>query len=266
MTKAQWDARSGLVADAMKVFTRPFVTPLIHEPPHPTECADHEQGEAPHMRDAPPVIGTGSYIEREKINIITCEHVARHRPLSHQFFNNPKLVPAPDPCRIDPDPVDAALIPIDTGTWNSIPHVARPISMSKFAPRHQPVQDELLFFRGIAGENIYVGFGGVDSIMSGYCSQEKHSSGNHTIFEILWNPQQSALTPGTDPEAKARVKYDNPKGFSGSLVWNTKFVELGCNINAWQPDGAVITGLVQRWGRSTGTLSAWRVEHLLAWL
>jgi hypothetical protein len=66
--------------------------------------------------------------------------------------------------------------------------------------------------------------------------------------------------------SKERVRYDDPEGFSGSLVWNTRFVELGCDLSAWRPHEAVVTGLLRRWDTSTRTLLTWRVEHLLAWL
>jgi len=36
----------------------------------------------------------------------------------------------------------------------------------------------IFFFRGIAGENAsYVGSLGVDAVVTGYCSQEKHHTG-----------------------------------------------------------------------------------------
>jgi hypothetical protein len=34
----------------------------------------------------------------------------------------------------------------------------------------------------------------------------------------------------------------------------------------WRPEDAAVTGLLRRYDASTGTLLAWRVEHLLAWL
>jgi hypothetical protein len=123
---------------------------------------------------------------------------------------------------------------------------------------------ELLFFRGIAAEN--APYLGADVVLTGYCSQEKEHPGDAKIFEILWDPREIVLTTGTEGEVRNRVKHDHPAGFSGSLVWNTRFVEQGCNLSSWKPDDAVVTGLLHRYDANTRTLLAWRIEHLLDWL
>lgn len=249
MTKGQWDAYSKFITDAMKVFTRPFVTPLV-------------SGDA----GTPPRIGTGTYIQRQQIELLTCEHVAKHSPIYHQFFECSDLLLYDSTWRMDSHAIDAAVGPIDSATLHS-QRSAMPVPISKFGSQHQPVENELLFFRGLAGENAYVGFSGLDKIITGYCSQEKKPYAQDSeSFEILWNPQKISVWSGTDQETRERLKHDNPGGFSGSLVWNTRFVELGCNQDGWRPDDAIVTGLLRRWDTNSGTLLAWRVEHLLKWL
>ncbi|MFK5980952.1 MAG: hypothetical protein QM488_18930 [Rhizobiaceae bacterium] len=83
---------------------------------------------------------------------------------------------------------------------------------------------------------------------------------------LCWNPEGTTVSSGAHRDARARVKYSNPAGFSGSLVWNNRFVELGCDFQKWSPNEAVITGLLRRFDDTTGTLLAWRVEHLHGWL
>jgi hypothetical protein len=149
------------------------------------------------------------------------------------------------------------------------PHIigAQALPMSKFASRHSPVPYELLFLRGIAGEDVgYISGLGADVILTGYCSQEKENSGNASIFEMLWDPGGIAVTNGTDSDVRERIKHDDPAGFSGSLVWNTRFVERGCELSKWTPKDAVVTGLLRPYDANSKTLLAWRVEHLLDWL
>jgi hypothetical protein len=103
-------------------------------------------------------------------------------------------------------------------------------------------------------------------IATGYCSQEEPGAGDADIFEILWNPPSTAVSSGTSDQVRSTFQHSNPAGFSGSLVWNTRFVEKGCDLSNWNPQDAVVTGLLRRWDYATKTLLAWRVEHLLAWL
>lgn len=245
MNTAQWFALCDNVADIMKVHTRPFV-PIL----------------------AGAEVGTGTFVDRDGPSVLTCAHVAKFDPHAHFVDDSGSTEIRPSTWRSDPSvSVDAALAPIDAGEWGNVSGRAQTLSLSRFAKSHSPVQDELLFFRGVAGENVtYVGAFGADVILTGYCSQEKRHTGDANTFEVLWEPRQITKTSGTSEEVRDRVKHDHPGGFSGSLVWNTRFVEQGCNLSKWKPGDAVVTGLLRRYDAATGTLLAWRVEHLLDWL
>ncbi|MBY3101232.1 hypothetical protein HFO69_26580 [Rhizobium laguerreae] len=253
MSEDEWKAVSGLVADLMKVHTRPFVTPIVHE----------EAGK-------PPKIGTGTYVDfrcggATAVGVVTCEHVSREQPLAHSPMGTTALLSLMGNVISDPEPIDAAVVRLNSSTWATQANEAQLLPYQRFAPTHAPVKDELLFFRGIAGENAYVGFGGFDGILTGYCSQEKRDTGDDRTFEVFWDPEQTQVTSGTDPGTRERVKFSDARGYSGSLVWNTKFVEQGCDINGWSPDDAVVTGLLRRWDPKTKTLIALRAEHLSEW-
>ncbi|WP_375778021.1 hypothetical protein ACE103_01280 [Bradyrhizobium sp. ma5] len=245
MARKLFDTFIHRVTDLMKLHTRPFVAIM-----------------------AGAEIGTGTFIERAGTKALTCAHVAAFNPDAHYVDPTGSTVIHPGIWCTELDhTVDAAFAPIADGEWNKIAARARQLSMARFAQRHEPVASELLFFRGIAGENApYVGSFGARAILSGYCSQEKQGSGDSNIFEMLWKPGGATVTAGTSEEARNQVMYDDPAGFSGSLVWNTRFVESGCDLTKWTPDDAVVTGLLRRYDEATGTLLAWRVEHLLAWL
>jgi hypothetical protein len=120
------------------------------------------------------------------------------------------------------------------------------------------------------GENARLSAFGSDVILTGYCSHEKTDASDTnvdaSVFEMCRSPRNATVTSGTDTAVRVRFKFDNPAGFSGSLVWNTRFVELGCDLSTWTPDDAAVTGLLRRLDPDDSTLLAWRVEHLLNWL
>lgn len=62
--RAQWGVFCQIVADAMRVYTRPFVTPLVADIP-----------------DKAVEFGTGSYIDSSHTRLLTCAHVANYHPL-----------------------------------------------------------------------------------------------------------------------------------------------------------------------------------------
>jgi len=62
------------------------------------------------------------------------------------------------------------------------------------------------------------------------------------------------------------VRFENPAGLSGSLVWNTRYCEANRNGAVWNPEDAVVTGLLRRWDTETKTLLVLRVEQLREWL
>jgi hypothetical protein len=67
-------------------------------------------------------------------------------------------------------------------------------------------------------------------------------------------------------DIRSEIKFDNAEGFSGSLVWNTRYLEALAAGRNWTPNDAVVTGLVRRWDTATKTLLIYRVEHVRAWL
>lgn len=254
MTPRQWNKLCGIVTDRMKEFTRPFVTPLIYE----------ALGKKVRY-------GSGTYIEfpdsgtGEK-SLLTCEHVARYHPLQHRPYGCQQPISVSGIMCADRHPCDVATVKISKRIWLQQAHGAKPLSTSKFTQEHKPVKDEILFFRGLAGENAYFGFGGFDCIITGYCTQEKRTTGDKDVFEIFWEPSKTRITPNTDFETQKRLRHESAAGFSGSLVWNTRFVEMGCDIDAWNPSDAVVTGLLRRWDTKGKTLLGWRIEHVNAWL
>ena len=240
------------VAEQMKAHIRPFMTPLGTETPQTVR-----------------LVGTGNYVERERQRILlTCQHVACTQPMHYRFFGDDSIFQySGPPWRMDPYPIDAARTPLSDQAWSAVAHQATTIPLSRFASKHRPLQQaELLFFYGFAGENADYGFGIHQTNGTGYCSQEKIDTGDDQIFEMFWDPSKTQHTAATSQEAREAVKFSDPRGLSGSLVWNTRYLEVTQAGGTWTPDKAVVTGLLRRWDCGTRTLLVWRVEHLLAWL
>src|SRR5438445_799684 len=118
----------------MKEYTRPFVTPLR------TSNDDDVR-----------LLGTGSYVlANDQRILVTCEHVIRKiASVEHQFWGRDAVYRVQDPFTCDV-PLDVAFAPIRDDTSDAEQHEAQTLLLHDFAARHEPLQDELLFFRGFA--------------------------------------------------------------------------------------------------------------------
>ena len=251
MTPAQWKQIIEKVADGMLMHTQPFITPLGTE----TETTVR-------------LVGTGSYIQRDEGRILlTCDHVAREQPMHYRFRGSDDVFEHPGPWTMRPYPIDAAFAPISDAAWGAGTHWGATIPWTRFAAAHATVEPaELLFFRGYAGENARYAFCTHQTNGTGYCTQEKKETGDSQIFELFWEPEHTQFTSETSSDVRAQMKFEDACGFSGSLVWNTRYLEVSRQNLTWSPEDAVVTGLLRRWDQDTKTLLVWRVEHLRAWL
>jgi len=251
VTQAKWKVICDDVTEQMRAFTRPFATPLTTPTPETIRLT-----------------GTGSYVDIEgRRLLLTCEHVARYKPVHNRFAGSDDVFEHQGPWREDQHPIDAATAPVSGAAWAAASHQAGAVPAAAFAARHYVAQpEELLFFRGYAGENAAYGFGVHAANGSGYCTQEVKASGDSQIFEMFWEPLQTQFTAETSAEAKASMGFNDAQGFSGSLVWNTRYLETAGAGRKWSPADAQVTGLLRRWDTGTKTLLVWRVEHLRAWL
>jgi len=251
MKPEEWKRLASGVTDRMKEYTRPCVTAMRTS----NQYGVH-------------LLGTGSYVTAKGRRLLTtCEHVIRAKTaVEHQFWGADQIFQVPDPFVCD-QLLDTAFAAIRETAWNAVEHAAWTIDLREFAPKHQPVDRELLFFRGFAGENARYGFGVHEANATGYCSQEPPGPPiAPELFEMRWVPKRIEFTEQTSDEMKAKMLHNDPRGFSGSLVWNTRFVELSSAGKAWRPEDAVITGLLCRYIEERETLAALRVEHLRGWL
>jgi hypothetical protein len=242
------DAICDNVTDRMRRHTRPFVTPLSY-----VTGTYHK------------LAGSGSYIAFNGEHLlVTCEHVARLTNLEQRFYNSPTDYRVREPFILKPDPIDVAWSVVSDDMWQAAKVKAKEIPYERFAFQHSVVdQHELLFFRGFAGENAHDDLVKYITHGSGYCSQEKKEvDSSARIFEMLWDPEHTSLTSKTTRKARAAMKFRDPAGFSGSLVWNTRYMEVTKASRKWNSSHAVVTGIARRYDPVTKTLLVLRVEHL----
>ena len=226
MTPSEWQRTCDHITDEMKVHTRAFTTPLG------TETSTTIR-----------LTGTGSYVQHEgRRLLLTCEHVAREGPVHYRLHDSKDVFEHCGSWITDPHPIDAATAVIADEAWHATAHQAAVVPYRRFANRHRTAQQaELLFFRGFAGENARYAFEVHETNASGYSTQERADSGDEQIFELFWDPQQTRVTAGTEDEARAAMKWDDPGGFSGSLVWNTRYLEVQDAGGHWKPEDAVFS-------------------------
>ena len=239
MTGEEWKAACDDVTDKMKVFTRPYVTILASPPGGPAD------------------VGTGTFIAKDGVKLLTCEHVARLNPSAHFIDGTGSTEVRPGRWCVEADAgIDAAVAPISEEEWSRISGRAQPLPMSKFAPRHTEVHSEVLFFRGIAGENAhYLSAFGDDVTLTGYCSQEKKDTGDANGFEMLWSPPNATVTSGTETEVRKRFKYETPvasvvHSYGTPASWSSDAIcQSGARATLPSPDycAAMILTRVRFW-------------------
>jgi hypothetical protein len=243
MTNEEWARICDSVTEAMRSYTRPFVTPLM---------------------DKTTLVGSGNYVLLNgKTFIATCQHVAKRGRLDYRFYALDRAFNSHGVWNVEPPPVDLAIAPLLYDQWDTLDHQAEVVPYDSFAQRHAPFDCyEILFFRGYAGENSSTLGTFSEENASAYSSQEKKESGNVEYFEMFWEPGKTRYTIATTNEERAKVKYEDPQGFSGSLVWNTRYREVTAAQKEWTPADAVVTGMAHRWDEDVKALLVYRVEHI----
>lgn len=255
MDRAEFDRLCAEVANAMKEFAMPYVTPI-------SKVLSDQEGEH---------LGTGTYLDMSGTNyLITNEHVASHlktSQLGHQFDQDENVYRITGPFKAKEYPTDAALSPIKPEVWSKHAHASRGVPCEKVALKHDPVQHELLFMMGFSGERskFLALHDALHSIASPYLTQE-------IPLELLekeppedWRSEYHfCLNYKPDLATTVGRGYGLPKppGFSGSLIWDTRRILCLRQGSTWTPDCAVITGIVWGWPSKSACLVATRIEHV----
>ena len=161
-----------------------------------------------------------------------------------------------------PFPIDCAICPLPDPVWERT-RTAAPIPERLITWAHVPVAREILFFRGYAQENSHFHFEHLLSGSTSYATQamEETPAGldERFVFALHHTPEKAEMLDGAG-------HLPLPPGFSGSTVWNTRYVECFQAGKPWTPEEARVTGVVCRWRSGDTGIVVLRVEYLRSWL
>jgi hypothetical protein len=243
--RQQFDRLCEQIGPAMQTHIEPFLTNISH-------AVENDYGRSQ---------GSGSYIDYcDRRFLITNEHVTRGSGVNqytYQFREKEDVFLLPKPLAAEPDPVDVAISEISTRAWSHGHHASVPIPFDRFAQKHAPVDRELLFFCGFSGERTKFGFGTLVAHGTPLLTQDMNPpvTGLHpNDFALNYNPEKARTYDGS------RGTLPLPPGLSGSLVWNTRFVEVASSGQQWFPDLAQVTGMLCRWPENQPYIIGTRIE------
>jgi hypothetical protein len=252
-TKQEWDEICERVKHEMTHHVKHFITPISKV------LTDSETGEEYGNH-----LGSGTFIEIENIKyIITNEHVAKYinnNPLAYQYWNCDSVLRIKNNFEVLPEPVDVAVVNIEEKAWNITSHESIPIPIDRFMSKHEPVIGEMLFMIGYSGERSKFLYKTLVNPGTPYLTQEKiftqDSGENEAHFAIHYEPDEAVSFEDS------YQGLPSPHGFSGSLVWNTRYVEFNQKRIKWSPSNAKVTGLIYKWEQNKTCLWATKVEQL----
>lgn len=228
--------------------------------------------------------GTGNFIQIGNLKyILTCAHVANYIPhgtLCIALNRAEDVFTLVNPASALLDPADIAVIGISENDWQSEPHGSKCIRLDQIAECHAPVEGEWMYLSGYPGELAYAWPPMTDNADSQFEPGQQHFTAISFMCQIQTNFEEALSkehpTPLEDmhfllPYSPEVAEYMSegpekilplPPGLSGSLVWNTRYIEVSSLGQVWKPEDAKVTGIV--WGGSSkaGVLVATPVEYI----
>ncbi len=232
----------------MRPFLAPFTTPLAYE-----------------ARERVVLEGSGSFVNISgQSYLITCRHVAERPDFNMFLLNNQLPLQLSGAWENQSDGLDVSIHPISIP--KTVVHNSASINVSHFSDAFSPVEHETFVFRGISGENTQYGFGTFQYGITTFGGQLVPGLTSEKFFGVGWRPAHLSYTLGTDEESKFQVLANNPQGFSGSLVWNTRFLEKKQSGQTWHPHDAKVFGIAMRYDEAAGAVNCIRIDQFHKWL
>lgn len=251
----------------MGAFVRPFATPI-------------SRSDSPDYGWA---WGTGTYCWVPNANsafLLTNSHVAaagEENLLAHLPSPGSEFEAILTPFTAWPEPIDFACAPIDIARLSSERDCLAP---EQFDQAYSPVPHELLFWLGFPAttldrwdsskeSKIRYSWGGelsvpaVPLLTQAYAEEisiapERFDASVHQLIHYPEHAQE--ILGGSDKE------LHNPRGMSGSLLWDTKRIACHHAGVEWQPEFARVCGLVWAAGELSPFMNVTRIEHIIACL
>ena len=255
----QFDKLCKDVLDRMTDFVKDFVTPI-------SMASNERSGIA---------WGTGNYLLlRNSTYLISNEHVyaeAKGAPLAHLPGPTDMYIHCCHHFQTAGDPIDLCLMRLGKECHDADMAVIQPFQL---APRFAPVEGELLFVAGFPGSRATRGedvteynvrrnlFGPINNLgvpmLAQVCDEPIHVDVYDDKYHAAIHfPFTARKTPEGPEEA-----LPNPKGMSGSFIWDTKLLARIHAGEDWHPEDARVCGL--EWGqrKAPATLLFTKIEHI----
>lgn len=268
--EAEWSAWCELVRDQMAGHVYPFVTPI-------SLSVMEARGSA---------LGTGNYVRVSGATyLLTNHHVIQEgvgAHLGHLPGPTDEYVRMMHTIITAEWPIDMALMRLEE-EWNGATKTAVPVS--RFDHRYAPVDGELLFYLGFPGttatrletpiEGIHSRYTWHGAALENLAVPVLTQAFRDDPGPLEWyDPVYHVVvaSPARAPRTAGGPLADlpNPKGMSGSLLWDTKFVACANAGMGWSPERARICGLLWAAQPRPEVAVATRVEHrrlvLVHWL
>jgi len=254
VTKENWPSLLRNVHSQMANHARRYIAPI-------SSSAGDGTGDA---------YGSGVYLElRGRPYLLTCEHVVRPHMqgvlrLGHVLKDGGDYYALTQGILVEPEPKDLALMPVSLELWANGDRCLLPVT--RIAMTHDVATNELLFLCGYPG------------------ARSRFSPWDATLYSKLipFTARETKLP--TDkrfipefhfaldyPIERAESVEDNQPplpsapGFSGSPLWDTRFVASGC-AESWTPAHARLLGIVWFWHGTDSCLVATRAEKVREFL
>lgn len=213
--------------------------------------------------------GTGAFVDVEGTKLLVSNnHVIREHGLHHSFFGFNRFVSAAAQKYGVDEPIDVGAGKVPDELWERFGPQAYAIPFQRFAQRHQTVTHEILWTAGYPGVRVKQFSNLILAVCQALPTQEYlfHDGVEpHEKFDPLYHfavgysPEKAELFDATRPSTSPGLS--DPHGLSGSLVWNTRRLECFYSNQPWDPNLAVVTGIVWAWPKSN-YLIATKIEHV----
>ena len=243
MTGEEWECHCASVKDQMVSYVAQFLTPI-------SMSEEHGSGVA---------WGSGSYLEGNKgAWLITASHVFEDMPQGSQLAHLPiaggEYIAITEPPERAPWPIDAAAASVVSNVGGES---IKAIPLDLVADQFSAVKGELFFWIGYPGYKLerhdpiipdkrrHTLFGELSTLGIPVLTQAQqgevleHEAYDHDRHVVLHYPAYAKRAPDQAP-----VALPLPKGMSGSLLWNTRFLEVTSAGLAWSPDCARVGGVI----------------------
>ncbi|MCK1394308.1 hypothetical protein [Bradyrhizobium sp. 1] len=212
-------------------------------------------------------LGTGSFVGLGGTTaLVSCEHVLGKRKnniLTHWVRDQDRYIAIDGPEAYIVEPIDAAAAGISPVLWDEHWRKSDAIPEDRLAIVHDAVPNELFFVFGFAEENSEFFFDTLRVDGTAYLCREAKLPSQPRLdqqihFELEYN---------RDLATKVFGDHDlpNPSGMSGSLVWNTRFMECAMVGKDWTPGYSDVAGMVWFWNEND-VIAATRVEYIRSFL